>query len=83
LGHKGAGFLCGDVNAVCRRYTYRRAVGCFAALPAAGAGAVYHPGQPSQPRFVRHYAFGQRAAANVAEANHKYFQALFFIDPQR
>ena len=65
-----AGPLVADVEAVMASDFLRQAMGGFAGVVAVGAGGCDFPVQACGPGFLPEDAFGEGAAADIAQANH-------------
>jgi hypothetical protein len=68
---EATGALAADVDAMLAGDFLGKGVRGFAGMVAVGAGAVHDPVQAGCPGFVPEDAFGEGAAADVAEANHQ------------
>jgi hypothetical protein len=69
-GFELSGALPRDVNAIFPGSIDRASVGQFADVPRTRASTVHCPVESIFDGFMLHDAFGQRASADVAEANH-------------
>jgi hypothetical protein len=74
---KPAGALAADVDAVVAGDFLGQVMGGFAVVVAVGAGAFDGPVEAGGPGFLLQDAFRQRAAADVAEADHEKSRRLF------